>query len=138
MKKSLFVVVGVALLAVVGLAVSAPYGPTVVATVTLTGQTSTSGPTTLYTPTEDGNYLVTAYVASNASGAGTDTVNFSWTDEFRANSVNLVSHNALNASPSSADDPIHVASGNAIQYTSTIAGYAAPASFDVFITVTKE
>lgn len=89
--KSKFILAILVLTAVMLLAVSAPFGPTVVAKYSATGQTNSIGTTTLYTPSEDGDYDAEVYISADSSNNGSASFYIAWNDAYRSHSFNSAS-----------------------------------------------
>lgn len=116
---------------------SFPYAPQVVAKSSFTDQTANIATTTVFTPTVDGDYLISCYVTMSTSATeGSIQATFSWTDEYGA--VGSWSPSAgPDADPTGGVVAIaHVPSGNPITVkTEYFSGATSP--YDVFVTVTQ-
>lgn len=141
--KRFFIILGVIAL-VVAFAVAdddSPRGPVIVFKKVLTNQSASISATTLYTPTVDGDYLVSGYlVANGCCNGGSAELDVHWTDEFaaRTSGYGTVVGGASNAVSGSV--VMHVTSGNPITF-STIYNTSSSEpniSYDLFITVVKE
>lgn len=112
---------------------SVPYTPMIVAKQSFVNQTTNVGTTTIYTPTEDGDYEVSVYAAQDSSLSGGATITLSWTDEYSACSVTLdTNHNV----PALFEETLHIPSGNAIQIAIAYSGATYP--YSAYFTVTKK
>ena len=80
--KQLAAVALIFVLALATVATCVPRGPVVVAEQTFSGQTSDLSATTVYTPTADGNFRVSAYIEPSATGRSITTYSYTnWTDD---------------------------------------------------------
>jgi hypothetical protein len=132
-KKVIFVI-GLLACILALIAACEPYGATTVAEVVLTSQTSSVSATTFYTPSADGDFLVTVY---NSCGSGTGTsseTDIDYTDEFRTY-TGTIETSAGNNGNARVLYPLHAASGQPIQYSTTYSG--GTAACDTFVKLVK-
>lgn len=139
MKKILMILGALVIVAMFAVADDTPYGPTIVAKVALTGQTSSVGSTTIYTPAVDGDYHLSCYIVANGLGQGQDEIAFQWTDEIQSESGSCATNSSGSGISSRNESTIHVAAGTPIKYSSTVSfTFGTAAAFDAFIVVVKE
>jgi len=138
--KRLIYILAIMAMAIIALAVSAPFGPTVVAKYAATGQTASIGSTTLFTPSEDGDYELSIYISSDSNNGGNASVFVIWVDENRSHNFNSASvSGSMGNETGSAATVIHATAGNPIQFSiSYSAGTPPSIAYDVFITLVKK
>lgn len=116
---------------------SVPFTPVVVGKQNFS-LTSNLSATTLYTPSEDGDFEVTLYASQDPTLNGSADVKLSWVDDFNTYSTKtLLSTNS--GQPSYWQETLHVTSGNPIQISAAYSlqgGSALPVN--VYATVTKK
>jgi len=112
---------------------------TVVATVSLTGQTASIGATALYTPAVAGLYRVSVYhVCSSAGSSGTLDSTISWTDITQAQSTTPAAQINLNGKGNAASGNIFISStAVAFTYATTVAGEGGAPEYDLHISVER-
>jgi len=141
MKKFLAVAAVLAVLVIAGISAPSLRGPTVVAKFSVVNQTAAVPLTTVFTPTEDGDYSVVTYETYNSTDIDwTVETDLTWTDEVALRSQPASTRNhAIIAGGSLL--PLHVAAGTPIQIsTQYFCGLCTTPQppYDVFVTVIKE
>ena len=108
-----------------------------VATVSLTGQSSAIGATILFTPDVAGTYRVSVYqVITKAGSGGTLATTIGWTDNQQAQTSKPASDLNMTSLGAASSGLLFIQSAAvAITYTTTIAGAAGAPEFDLYITV---
>ena len=112
---------------------------TIVATVSLTGQTGNIGATTLYTPAASGLYKVSVYhLCSVAGSGGSLATQIGWTDAVQAQTSNPAADISLTSAGNAASGiSLIQATANAITYSATIAGGTGNPQFNLYIVVER-
>lgn len=118
-----------------------PHGPSVVATASYHGYSSSVGTTTLYTPSVDGMYLVLMYGRVRSGGDTTVAFTTYWTDTWSAQ--NTSSNYSTSGGGGVYQDqvppiPMFVTSGNPIQFSTLYSGNTSMSAYDVDVVVIKE
>lgn len=106
----------------------------VVGDVSLTGQNTSLGPTTIFTPVNPGTYRASVYlVISTAGTAGTLSATISWTDDVQAQSTTTTTV-ALATSGAFVQQTIYLRSvASAISYSTTLTGVLGSPVYAIFV-----
>jgi len=93
--------------------------------------------TVIYTPTATGRFAVRAYALCAAAGAGTVSFFLSWTDQVKAQSQTLIANLSLVTlgTLSSGEKIVRAIAGQPIAFSTTVAGMAGGAQYDLSIGV---
>jgi len=134
--KKLVAVAAIAALAMIGIAACVPFGPTIVAKNSYIMQTSSTGTVTLYTPSEDGDYVISAYGVDGPDGTIETTLKFYWTDDYFSSNQDVMDLSGY--SYGSIAKSIHVTSGNPIQFSLAYYCSTCSSSYDLVVTLTKQ
>ena len=111
---------------------------TIVATVSLTGQTGAIGATTIYTPAASGQYRVSVYHLVTTAGGGTLTTTIGFTDDEGAKTSVPASNIDLAVDTQAQSGNVFIRStAAAITYTVTIAGISGSPQFSLWIVVER-
>lgn len=122
-----------------------PGVPIIVAKQSYLAQTASLPTTTVFTPTEDGEYRLAYYQTVSTPGAGlTGSLAFhvAWTDEYHANAMSWGATGALQAYGVSLAGGmmavLHAVAGQPIEFTATWSSTDPSQTYDLFVTVVKE
>jgi len=111
---------------------------TIVATVSLTGQTGAIGATTIYTPSASGTYRVNVYHLVTTAGAGTLTTTIGFTDDESAKTTVPASNIDLSVDQQANSGQIFIRStAVAITYTVTIVGIGGSPVYSLWVVVER-
>ena len=117
-----------------------PYPAQVVAKRSFLHQTAEITPTTIFTPSANGNYRIEVYVSIDASPSCKSDTEVSpdvyWTDEFR--SKDETAGGAVGCGPGQGSLVFHVKGGTPIQISAGYGGGTSNDSYDMFVTVVEE
>ena len=112
---------------------------TIVATVSLTGQTGNIGATTLYTPAASGVYKVSVYhLCTVAGSAGSLATTIGFTDDVQAQTTKPAVDINLNGAGNAASGIVPIRStATAITYSTVITGGAGSPQYALFLILEK-
>src|SRR3990167_1223004 len=111
---------------------------TIVATVSLTGQTGAIGATTIYTPAASGQYRVSVYHLVTTAGGGTLTTTIGFTDDEGAKTIVPASDIDLSVDQQANSGQIFIRStAVAITYTVTIVGIGGSPVYSLWVVVER-
>lgn len=137
MKKFVVALIVMVLGAGIVLACSVPFGPVVVAKQAFLGETSGISTTTIYTPSADGDFLVSVSGEASSTGAGViDQV--AWTGNRGSYTWQTYINSTNNCCGTFYSQAIHVVAGQAITFTTLEASSMYPSDYDVTVIVIQQ
>lgn len=134
--KKISAVIGIIACVALLAAACMPFGPTVVAKNSYINSTSSTGTVDLFTPSEDGDYLITIYEAAGNGGGFAGDFHIYWTDDYRLNTVDLFSPSCCTAV--NFVQTVHATSGNPIQFKFDYSCPSCSVSYDLIVTAVKQ
>jgi len=115
--------------------VTVPSAPAVVATVALFNQTANTPTTTLYTPTADGLYRLTAYIACKGGTTGSWFATLTWNDYVATQAFGVSSGCGTGNESTPMSEPAEMQAGQPLTYNVKADEPGLTGAYFVFITV---
>lgn len=115
---------------------SVPYVPMVVAKESFIGLTADLATTTIFTPSEDGDYEIAIYGVVNPLASANMDPAATWTDEYGTYTRGFAG--ATTGTAGYSQGTVHAISGNPIQVSTTYGGSGNLYSYDLYVTVMKK